>query len=134
MKKVAIVTLVLVGIAGYSQNMAPANDVSQANNKVRTTMTAEQKAAKITDRLSSTLDLTEKQKQEVYAFHLEKVKAKEAKRKEAKANFSEARKNHNEEYQVKMKQILSEKQFELWKENREKGKKGNQQGFNKNKQ
>ncbi len=114
MKKLAVViAMVLVsGFQGWAQD----------DNRTRrgAERSPEKMAERVSQRLAEQLDLSENQKSEVYALHLEQAKGREAERKAR----MEAMKANRAELHSKMENILTPEQQKAWeekrKENREK--------------
>ena len=102
MKKVLIAVLLMVGISSFAQ---------EGKQK----MTPEQKNEKHLKRMTTELDLNEKQQGQVKQL----IAEQSAKREAIKKQMAEERKNMND----KMKVILTPEQFEKWKANQEKRKK-----------
>lgn len=129
MKKLAVV-IAIVLVSGFQ---AWAQDDNRPRRGVE--RSPEKMAERISERLAEQLDLSENQKSEVYALHLEQAKEREAERKARMESMKASR----EVYLAKMENILTPEQQKAWKEqrneNRErmqqrrgKGPRGGQQG------
>src|SRR5690554_824797 len=83
---------------------------AQQERKTREKMTPEKVAEKITDRMTKELDLSEEQKKEVYALHLES----ESKRAEEVKAQREKMIANQKAQQEKLEAILSPEQKTAW--------------------
>lgn len=125
MKKIMILVVVFATTFGFSQQREQTSEARKAMLQERQNLTAEQKAELSTKKLALQLDLTEAQQKSVYQVQLEMAKTREIKMKERKANADKkdfydkanTRLDNQMAHQEKMKAILSEKQYALWKEN-----------------
>lgn len=112
MKKLMMLVLILATTFGYAQD--------KKQKKMKKDWTPEQMAEKKTNHMEQTLDLTDAQKQRVYALQLEKAKTKKAKmaanKKKSGANYAK--------YDEQMKNILNDEQYAKWKAAKSKDKKG----------
>ncbi|NCT17475.1 MAG: hypothetical protein COZ75_07665 [Flavobacteriaceae bacterium CG_4_8_14_3_um_filter_34_10] len=140
MKKIMILVLVFGTTFGFSQQREQRNEARKAMLQERQNLTAEQKAELSTKKLALQLDLTEAQQKSVYQVQLEMAKTREINMKDRKANADKTdfyhkantRLDHQMAHQEKMKAILSEKQYALWKENMGKRKRGKAKGIRNN--
>lgn len=132
MKKVCILLLALVTMAGFSQEKEQRKEMRQKMMQERKDLSPQQKAELHTKRLTLQLDLTETQQKEIQKLQLEMITKREANKETRKANAEEAgfydkattRLDVRQQYQDKMKAILSEKQYSNWKENMNKKPRG----------
>lgn len=132
MKKVCILILAFITMTGFSQEKEQKIDMRQKMMQERKDLSPEQKATINTKRLTLQLDLTEAQQKEVQKLQLEMITKREAnnetrKEKAKETGFYEktaTRLDKRQQHQNKMKAILSEKQYSLWKENMNKKSKG----------
>jgi hypothetical protein len=132
MKKVCIILLALITTAGFSQEKEQRQEMRQKMMQERQDLSPEQKAALNTKRLTLQLDLTAAQQKEVQKLQLEMITKREVNKETRKANAKEAgfyentstRFDVRQQHQDKMKAILSEKQYSLWKENMNKNPRG----------
>ena len=142
MKKIMILVVVFATTFGFSQKREHKSETQKTMMQERQNLSAEQKAELSTKKLALLLDLTEAQQKSVYQVQLEMVKDREIKISDRKAttdkkdfyNHANTHLDNQMAHQEKMKAILSEKQYDLWKENMgkknrekaEKSKKGKQ--------
>lgn len=132
MKKVCIILLALITTAGFSQEKEQRQEMRQKMMQERQDLSPEQKAALNTKRLTLQLDLTAAQQKEVQKLQLEMITSRDANKKARKTDAEKAsfyekastRLDMRKQHQDKMKAILSEKQYNLWKENMNKKPRG----------
>jgi protein CpxP len=130
MKKVCIIILALVTSIGFSQDKDQRKEMRQKMMQERQDLTPHQKAELNTKRLTLQLDLTEAQQKEVQKLQLEMITNREAQKEDRKAKVEEVgfyekattRLEIRQQYQDKMKAILSESQYTVWKEDIKKSK------------
>ncbi len=114
--------LMLISAGSFAQQ----RDMAGKERAQMIQMSSEERAVIASKRMALALDLTEAQRVEIEKLHLERAKNRETviteRRKVAKANAAKryARMNKNldkrMEQQKKMKQILTEEQYDKWKE------------------
>ena len=126
MKKVLVTTVLLIGLMGYSQR-GQHFDSEQRGMKE---MTPEQVAILKTKKMTLALDLSADQQKEIQKLNLENAKEREAlklERKVKKEKAEQSKPSADERFDFqnerldrmiaqkgKMKQILSEEQFQKW--------------------
>jgi len=126
MKKVLVTTVLLIGMLGYSQR-GPQFNSEQRGMK---DMTPEQIAILKTKKMTLALDLSTAQQKEIQKVNLENAKERKAlmlERKVKKEEAEQSKPNADERFDFqnerldrmiaqkgKMKQILSEEQFQKW--------------------
>ncbi len=119
MKTLVTITLMLTGLVGMSQH--------GPHDRGHKDMSPEQLAAIKTKKMALSLDLNEKQQDEVQEIHLEQAllhqsKMEERKSREEKPSADERyaaiseRLDKQIEIKAKMKEILNKDQFEKWEE------------------
>jgi protein CpxP len=130
MKKLMIIALAFVTTIGFSQDRERNQEMRQKMQQERQSLTPEQRAEINTKRLTIQLDLTEAQQKEVFELQLANAKHLAEKREEIQNNAEKSgvyeRANFKLDMQKdihdKMKLILTESQYTIWKENLKKGK------------
>lgn len=123
-----IIALAFVTAVGFSQERERNREMRQKMMQERQSLTPEQRAELNTKRLAIQLDLTENQQKEVLNLQLEMAKERSEKKQELKNKAEEAgfyertnkRLDYRLNYQEKMKAILTDSQYNTWKENRRK--------------
>lgn len=132
MKHVLIIMMMLLTVVGFSQNTSA---TLSENAKVK--MSMEEELQMKVNRLGDKLELSDEQEAKIYALKLEKAKKREAltdaKKAEMKKN-KDAFKTDRENYNARMKEILTADQYVKW-EQMKKDKKKHHKGkkFDKNK-
>ena len=127
MKKVLVTLALLIGIVGFAQHKGHRG----AKKDALKDMTTEQVATLQTKKMALALDLTEAQQEQLMALNVENAEYRKAKlaEREAKKEKGELSKPTADErfamqnarldrqlaQQAKLKQILSEEQYALWK-------------------
>ncbi|GGD86877.1 hypothetical protein [Planktosalinus lacus] len=140
MKKLLIIALVLATTAGFSQDRERKQEMQQKMKQEKQDFTPQQRADLKTKRLALHLDLTAAQQEEIKKLHLEMANERAEKSAKFQKNSEQtgyyqktnARLEMRKDYQDKMKTILTESQYNAWKENMKRGKK-NKSSFNRNK-
>tara|TARA_R110002072_G_scaffold175538_1_gene331351 strand:- start:8890 stop:9315 length:426 start_codon:yes stop_codon:yes gene_type:complete len=124
MKTICTIILALITTIGFSQEKEQRKEMRQKMMQERQDLSPEQKAELSTKRLTLQLDLTEVQHKEIYEMYLTNAKQVAEKRKlnnntNQKELYDRAseRLNRRKAIQDKMKSILSESQYNTWKEN-----------------
>lgn len=124
MKTICTIILALITTIGFSQEKEQRKEMHQKMMQERQDLSPEQKAELSTKRLTLHLDLTEVQQKEIYEMYLTNAKQVAEKRKlnnntNQKELYDRAseRLNRRKAIQDKMKSILSESQYNTWKEN-----------------
>ena len=128
MKTLMIIALAFITTIGFSQDRERNQEKRQKMQQEMQDLTPEQRAELKTKRLALQLDLSEAQQKQVLNLQLEMAKKRSAKKQEMKKKTEEAnfydkankRLDFKTEYQNKMKAILSESQYNTWKENKNK--------------
>lgn len=123
-----IIALAFVTAVGFSQERERNREMRQKMMQERQSLTPEQRAELNTKRLAIQLDLTETQQKDVLNLQLEMAKERSEKKQELKNKAEEAgfyertnkRLDYRLNYQEKMKAILTDSQYNTWKENRRK--------------
>lgn len=125
MKKLLIIALALATTAGFSQDREKKQEMHQKMKQEKQDLTPQQRAELNTKRLALHFDLTETQQKEIQKLHLEMANEHAEKRAEFQNNSEEAgyyqktnaRLEKRKDYQDKMKTILTESQYNKWREN-----------------
>ncbi len=128
MKQLAVLAMALLSINAFSQRHHDSKRVKRGI----TELSAEQLATLHTKKLTLVLDLTESQQTKIMAISLEEAEFKKAKHEELKAKkkseewkkpsaderfeMANARLDHKIAQQQKMKQVLTQEQYQTWKE------------------
>ena len=142
MKKLMIIAIAFVTTIGFSQDRERNQQERQKMQQERQNLTPEQRAELNTKRLTIQLDLNEAQQNQMLNLQLEMAKERAAKKQQMKAKAEETgyyekankRLDKRKEYQDKMKSILTESQYNTWKENIRQGKRSKGKLKQKNKQ
>lgn len=124
MKTVCILILALITTVGFSQENEQRKEMRQKMMQELQDLSPQQKAELTAKRLTLQLDLTEAQQKEVQKLQLEMISERENNKELRKAKAEEtgfydkatARLDKRQEYQDKMKSILTESQYQTWKE------------------
>lgn len=127
MKNLILTMAMLLSLTTIAQH----EDRERNHRKEMSEMTAEQVATLHTKKMALALDLTSKQQEQVLKINLEEAEFRKAKMEERKAKKEEgeAKKptsderfktqnqmlDHKLAHQKKLKEILTDEQFELWK-------------------
>ncbi|MGM0933722.1 MAG: Spy/CpxP family protein refolding chaperone [Bacteroidota bacterium] len=125
MKKISLILILLISVSAFAQERK-----QKKAHKDRVEMTAEERATLKTERMTSALDLTQAQQEEIKKFFTEQTQEREeyrAERKEARINNTTARAERSEvrnlrakkreEHREKIKEILTDEQYSTWQEN-----------------
>ncbi len=119
MKKIITVIFLFLGITVFAQQRGDA----------RKERSSEEMATLMAKRLSMQLDLNEEQREKITVLFLERIEARKASA-ENRPKMSPERMEMSEEHQAKLKQILTEEQFQKYMALREKRRKGRQGSMN----
>lgn len=104
---------------------------SQERGEAREERSSEEMATLMAKRVSMQLDLNEEQQTKLKALYLKGIEERKEMRtenREERAEMREERQDMMEKYQEQMKQILTEEQFNKFKELQEKRRRGRQRG------
>ena len=125
MKKISLILILLISVSSIDQERK-----KKKPHKYRVEMTAEERATLKTERMTSALDLTQAQQEEIKKFFTEQTQEREeyrTERKEARINNTTARAERSEvrnlrtkkreEHREKMKEILTDDQYSTCQEN-----------------
>ena len=88
---------------------------AQAQQQQRKTATPEERATRMTERMAQELSLSEQQKKEIYAIHLERAQKRMAEQEAQKAEMKARRETMKAEEQ-KVLEVLTEEQRKKWEE------------------
>lgn len=88
---------------------------AHAQQQQRRTATPEERATRMTERMAQELSLSEQQKKEIYAIHLERAQKRMADQEAQKAEMKARRETMKAEEQ-KVLEVLTEEQRKKWEE------------------
>ncbi|MEO9512670.1 MAG: hypothetical protein ABJN84_13350 [Flavobacteriaceae bacterium] len=127
MRRLAVLLVLLTTVGVTAQK----KDNNRHERGQRADLTAEQLATLETKKLTLALDLTSKQQKQVMEIRLEEAEMRKVKREERKAKkesgeekkptpderyeMQNARLDHQIAQQQKMKEVLTEEQYQIWK-------------------
>ena len=127
MKQLAVLLVFLTTFGAMAQK----HDGPNMRQRAMADMTAEQVATLHTKKMTLVLDLTDKQAKKIMAINLEEAERRKAKRAEIKAKkesgewkrptsderfeIANARLDHQIAQHQKMKEVLTEEQYQTWK-------------------
>lgn len=127
MKQLAVLVVFLTTLGATAQK----HDGPNMRQWAKADMTAEQLATLHTKKMTLVLDLTDKQAEKIMAINLEEAERRKAKRAEIKAKkesgewkrptsnerfeMENARLDHQIAQHQKMKEVLTEEQYQTWK-------------------
>ena len=123
MKKLFIATLLVVGLSTFAQETKDSNRPENSRNEKRERLSPEERDAKHLKKLTSDLNLTQKQQEQVGKIMAEQGAKREAFRANKKVEHDAMKGKMEEERaatNAKMKAILTPEQFEKWSANNEK--------------
>ncbi|HSP12204.1 MAG TPA: Spy/CpxP family protein refolding chaperone [Salegentibacter sp.] len=125
MKKISLILMLMISVSAFAQERK-----QKKAHQDRVERSSEERASLRMERMTSQLDLTKDQQEEMQKFYKEQAKEREAYRAERKEarNMNETartkrsevrnlRAEKREEHREKMKEILTEEQFSTWQEN-----------------
>ncbi|MCU0373577.1 MAG: DUF4890 domain-containing protein, partial [Ignavibacteria bacterium] len=124
MKTTKLITVLIYILAILAISVSTfAQDVDSKPKK-----TPEERAALITDKMKSSLNLTDDQYSKVYELNLQRIKERRAFREEKSKTDSDIKKKRSE-YMTSLKSILTDEQYQTLKkiQKEKKSKKGNKE-------